>query len=83
VDFSAMAGTATPEPATGPGAGAIALRKGMTTEEVEALLGPAESVDRETAAGIEVVTRTYEHPEHKVVARFAGGVLVDYAITPH
>jgi hypothetical protein len=29
------------------------------------------------------MTRTYEHPDHKVVAKFASGVLVDFAITPH
>jgi hypothetical protein len=84
VDFSPMSGAAA-EPAAepGPGAGVVALRKGMTIAEVEALLGPARTVETEESAGLEIMTRTYEHPEHKVVAKFASGVLVDFAITPH
>jgi len=82
VDFSPMNPEAVPAPAAGPGAGVVALRKGMTIEEVEQLLGPARTVDTDDAAGIEIMTRTYEHPDHKVVARFASGVLVDFAITP-
>ena len=84
VDFSAMGVEASAPPVEeGPGAGVIALRKGMTVEEVEDLLGPADSVEKDNAADIEIVTRTYAHSEHKVVARFAAGVLVDFAITPH
>lgn len=84
VDFSPMGGpgVAPAEPA-GPGAGVVALRKGMTVAEVEQLLGPARAVDTDTASGLEIMTRTYHHPEHKVVAKFASGVLVDFAITPH
>jgi hypothetical protein len=84
VDFSPMDGAAASPPAPGgPGAGVVALQKGMTVEEVEQLLGPAKTVVTDDAAGLEIMTRTYDHPEHKVVAKFASGVLVDFAITPH
>lgn len=84
VDFSALGGpTAEPAAAAGPGAGVVALRKGMTVAEVEQLLGPAKTVDTDVVAGLEIVTRTYEHPDHQVVAKFASGVLVDFAITPY
>jgi len=92
VDFAPMGGaaaasaSAAPPAAaapTGPGAGAVALRKGMTVEEVEQLLGPAKAVQTDDASGLEIMIRTYHHPDHKVVAKFAAGVLVDFAITPH
>jgi len=84
VDFSPMGGgVAAAAEAAGPGAGVLDIRKGMTVEEVEALLGPAMSAKSEENAGLEIMTRTYDHPDHKVVAKFAGGVLVDFAITPH
>jgi len=84
VDFSPITGVAAePEVPAGPGAGVVALRKGMTIEEVEGLLGPARTAEMEEVGGLEIMTRTYEHPDHKVVAKFASGVLVDFAITPH
>ncbi len=84
VDFSPMGlGAAGDDPSPGPGAGIVALKKGMTVQEVEQLLGPAEAVDTDDASGLEIMIRTYEHPEHVVVAKFASGVLVDFAITPH
>ena len=84
VDFSPMdPAAAAPADAAGPGAGVVALDKGMTIEEVEKLLGPARTVETDDASGLEIMTRTYSHPEHKVVAKFASGVLVDFAITPH
>jgi hypothetical protein len=84
VDFSPMGGgVVEPEPAPGPGAGIVSLKKGMTVAEVEQLLGPAKSVDTDEAGGLEITIRTYEHPDHQVVAKFASGVLVDFAITPH
>lgn len=84
VDFSPMGGEAAASAgAATPGAGVVALRKGMTIEEVEQLLGPAKTVQADSTSGLEIVTRTYAHPEHKVVAKFASGVLVDFAITPH
>lgn len=84
VDFSPMGGPAAePGAPAGPGAGVVALQKGMTIEEVEALLGPAKSAKTDDSSGLEVMTRTYDHPDHKVVAKFVSGVLVDFAITPH
>jgi hypothetical protein len=60
----------------------VALKKGMTVQEVEQLLGPAKTVDTDEAGGLEIMIHTYEHPDHQVVAKFASGVLVDFAITP-
>jgi hypothetical protein len=60
----------------------VALKKGMTVQEVEQLLGAAKAVDTDEAGGLEIMIHTYEHPDHQVVAKFASGVLVDFAITP-
>lgn len=84
VDFSPMTGSATtPTVPAGPGAGVLSLKKGMTVEEVEKLLGPATAIQTATTDDLEIMTRTYAHPDHRVVAKFVSGVLVDFAITPH
>lgn len=83
VDFSPMVGGGPADSSAFPGPGVVALRKGMTIEEVEAMLGPAKAVETQEGGGLEIVIRTYHHPDHKVVAKFASGVLVDFAITPH
>lgn len=80
VDFSPL--TAAPSTSAGPESAVTTLRKGMTIEEVEQLLGPAQTAQTDDASGLEIMTRTYGLPENRVVARFASGLLVDFAITP-
>jgi hypothetical protein len=59
----------------------LALRKGMTVSQVEQMLGPAESVNRDSQAAVEIVARKYTTAEgQRVTAKFAGGVLVDFTV---
>jgi hypothetical protein len=69
-----------PAGATTPLGGIAALKKGLSLEEVEKALGPADDVTRHDAGGLEIVERTYIVGERKVVARFAAGVLIEYMI---
>ena len=80
VDFPG--GPSTP-PATEPGAAAspTALKKGLTLQQVERLLGPAAEAKTENQGGLEIMTRTYSADEQKIVAKFASGVLVEYTIS--
>jgi hypothetical protein len=68
--------------AAGSASGAMALKKGLTIEEVEKLLGPAIAITSEKAAGLDMMVRSYETAEQKVVAKFVSGVLVDFSIMP-
>lgn len=82
VDFpgaarSAAAGAGEAASAPAP----TALKKGLTLQQVERLLGPAAEAKTETQGGLEIMTRTYSADEQKIVAKFASGVLVEYAIT--
>lgn len=60
--------------------GVSSLHKGMSLEEVEAILGPAETASSKEAAGIAIQERTYVQGGQRVSARFANGVLVDFVI---
>ncbi len=82
VDFpgaarSAAAGAGEAASAPAP----TALKKGLTLQQVERLLGPAAEAKTEAQGGLEIMTRTYSADEQKIVAKFASGVLVEYAIT--
>ena len=77
-------------PAT-PGAAAIpvgsaqavlALKKGLTLTEVEALLGPAASANEVKEGSMTVMKRGYTADGKRISTSFVGGVLIDYAITP-
>ncbi|HEU5168916.1 MAG TPA: hypothetical protein VFU46_00175 [Gemmatimonadales bacterium] len=71
VDFSA----AVPEPAL-----PSALRKGLSVEEVEALLGGPVRVTERMEGTLHVSTRTFDHERERIVADFVEGVLVRYEI---
>ena len=58
-----------------------ALKKGLTLQQVERLLGPAAEASTDKQGSLEIMTRTYVAEEQKIVAKFASGVLVEYAIT--
>jgi hypothetical protein len=63
-------------------AGPTTLRKGLTVEEVERLLGPAVTAAESDDCALHVMTRTYRKDGQRTTAKFVSGVLVEYAITP-
>jgi hypothetical protein len=76
------AAAAAPEKAAPPPAadGVAALRKGMSLEDVERILGPATTAETTTAGGVTVNRRTYLPDGRKVTAKFVSGVLVEFTI---
>jgi len=83
VDFPGAASRGTPAAAGVPTSEAspTALKKGLTLQQVERLLGPATEAKVVDQGGLEIMTRTYSADEQKIVAKFASGVLIEYAIT--
>ena len=75
-------------PDAAPAAGAIAssgsgsIRKGLTVEEVERLLGSAVTAAESDECSLHVMTRAYRKDGQRTRARFVSGVLVEYTITP-
>jgi hypothetical protein len=63
-------------------AGTGILRKGMTLEEAESLLGPAITASESEECALRVMTRTYRKDGQRTAARFVSGVLVEYTISP-
>lgn len=58
------------------------LRKGMTRQEVEALLSPAKTAAEKVEGSLKVVTCTYQQDrDHLIEALFIDGVLVRYTIS--
>lgn len=79
VDF----GDQGPAPVTsGPTANVTVLRKGLTLEEAERILGPAATATESTECALKVATRTYLKDGQRTTARFVSGVLVDYTVSP-
>jgi hypothetical protein len=76
VDFSGTPASATAAAATGT------LRKGLTVEEAERLLGPAVTAEESEGCSLKVTTRTYRKDGQKTIARFVAGILVEYTISP-
>jgi hypothetical protein len=77
VDFSVME-----EP--GPsrmGGGHGELRKGLTMDEVDAMLGRPDSISRRNEGTLIVSTSTYRTRERRITAEFVEGVLIRYTIT--
>jgi hypothetical protein len=81
VDFG---GAAPPMAGGGPPAtaGASVLRKGLTLEEAERILGPAGTATESTECSLKVATRTYVKAGQRTTARFVSGILVDYTVSP-
>ena len=74
------------QPQVGAGAGSAAsgastLRKGLSVEEAERILGPAATASESTES-LKVTTRTYVKAGQRTTARFVSGVLVDYTVSP-
>lgn len=71
-----------PAGATATGARHTQIRKGLSVQEVEALLGPADSAGEEKQGILTVNKRSYTSDGMKVSTSFVNGVLIDFAITP-
>jgi hypothetical protein len=60
---------------------AAGLKKGMTREQVEAMLGPAVEAHDRTENGMSMTSCTYKSADEKVQADFVNGVLVQYSVS--
>jgi hypothetical protein len=58
------------------------VRKGLSVEEVERILGPAVTAAESDECSLHVMTRSYRRDGQRTTARFVSGVLVEYTITP-
>ena len=76
LDFSAM-GETRAEPPRDDGD----LRKGLTVEEVDAMLGRPESISQRMEGTLAVSTSTYRSRGRRVTAEFVEGVLIRFTIT--
>lgn len=65
-----------------PSGAATILRKGLTLEEAERILGPASTATESTECSLKVATRTYVKAGQRTTAKFVSGVLVDYTVSP-
>jgi hypothetical protein len=81
--FASRETTPAAEPAASAGStGVGALRKGLTVQQVEALLGPAATAAEVKEGTMLIAKRSYRRDGMQVAARFVSGVLIDFAITP-
>jgi hypothetical protein len=94
VDFTAMttgtdiaingwtaSGAATAGAAAPCASGALTLRRGLTEQEVESLLGKPQTIVEQAEGRLTTRTNVYVHPDRRVEAMFVEGVLVRFAIT--
>jgi len=79
VDFAPMTepGGARPDAGTGRGD----LRKGLTMDEVDAMLGRPDSISQRKEGTLTVSTSTYRTRDRRITAEFVEGVLIRYTIT--
>ena len=68
-------------PAKG-GQGVLALRKGLSISEVEALLGPANTASESREGSLTVMKRNYVVDGKRISTSFVNDVLIDYSIAP-
>lgn len=69
---------ATPAEAAAPRGGA--LRKGLTVEEVDALLGRPEAISQRAEGTLSVSTSVYRSGDRRITAEFVEGVLIRFTI---
>jgi hypothetical protein len=62
--------------------GGTTLRKGLTLEEAERILGPAATAAESTECSLRVATRTYVKAGQRTTAKFVSGILIDYTMSP-
>jgi hypothetical protein len=82
VDFGGVAEAAAPALGAVASAGSAIIRKGLSVEEVERVLGPAITAAESDECSLHVMTRAYRKDGLRTTARFVSGVLVEYTITP-
>jgi hypothetical protein len=82
VDFSGGSSQLAAGPAPGATTGPTTLRKGLTLEEAERILGPASTASESTECSLRVATRSYVKAGQRTTARFVSGILVDYTVSP-
>ena len=63
-----------------PGARPMELRKGLTVEEVDALLGRPETITQRTEGTLRVSTSLYRSRDRRITVEFVEGVLIRYTI---
>lgn len=79
LDFSSLGPEEAPESRDdGRGDG---LRKGLTVEEVDALLGRPEAISQRMEGTLNVSTSTYRGADRRITAEFVEGVLVRFTIS--
>ena len=76
VDFSPMSGARVDVPR-----GAGELRKGLTVEEVDAMLGRPESISSRMEGTLSVSASSYRTRNRRISAEFVEGVLIRFTIT--
>ena len=79
VDFAPMTEPGAPRPDAGAGRGD--LRKGLTMDEVDAMLGRPDSISQRKEGTLTVSTSTYRTRDRRITAEFVEGVLIRYTIT--
>jgi hypothetical protein len=72
---------ATSAPSVGAGAGVAGLRKGLSREDVEELLGAAVRETKKAEGSLTTVRAVFESGDHVVEATFLDGTLVKYTIS--
>ena len=80
VEFSGVSASAQ-EPPLPAGGGGRELRKGLTVEEVDALLGRPETITRRSEGTLTVSTSLYLSRDRRITAEFVEGVLIRFTIT--
>ncbi len=81
LDFSPIVGERAPEPAPRADSPRGDLRKGLTVDEVDALLGRPDAITQRTEGTLKVSTSTYRTRDRAVTAEFVEGVLIRFTIT--
>jgi hypothetical protein len=76
VDFSPVSGGGGESP-RGDGE----LRKGLSAEEVDAMLGRPESISQRMEGTLSVSTSSYRTRDRRITAEFVEGVLIRFTIT--
>ena len=81
LDFDAAPGPNSPMEDAGADDRGSELRKGLTVEEVDQMMGRPESIGQRREGTLNVSTCTYRIPGRTVLAEFVEGVLIRYTIS--
>jgi len=81
LDFSPLTGVPATGAAPRAAGGPDGLRKGLTVDEVDALLGRPDAIARRTEGTLTVSTSTYRTRDRAITAEFVEGVLIRFTIS--